>query len=323
MIVTALFLAGVLACNIVPGDVIHMRDVAAAEPAFTPVDGDATVSYAPLPGATRVIQGAQLERMAQRYGIDGGDLHDICFQRPMRQLDPSGLMAAFRQTLGIPDAEIELVDFSRFPAPAGDLVFPRSGLALNPLASPLPSLWKGYIIYGNGNHFAVWARVRLHVKLNRVVATDNLLPGRPVRADQLRVEPLDGVPDALAPAQSLSEVEGKMLLRPVRRGGTVSLDDVSTAITVKRGDKVDVEFETPGLHLRFEAAAEMDGRFGDHIRLRNLQSSNSFVGEVSGKDQARVVVLEENAEQNSDSGAAVRLAGRTCDRGQEEGEGCQ
>ena len=59
----------------------------------------------------------------------------------------------------------------------------------------------------------MWARVRLHVKLNRVVATDNLLPGRPVRADQVRIEPLDGVPDALAPAQSLSEVEGKMLLR--------------------------------------------------------------------------------------------------------------
>jgi flagella basal body P-ring formation protein FlgA len=323
MIVTALFLAGVMACNIVPGDVIHMRDVAAAEPAFTPVDADVTVSYAPLPGAIRVVQGVLLERLAQRYGIDGGDLHDICFERPMRQLDQPGLLVALRQTLGIPDAEIELVDFSRFPAPVGDLVFPRSGLALTPPSSPLPSLWKGYVIYGNGNHFVVWARVRLHVKLNRVVATDNLLPGRPIRPDQLRIEPLEGVPDALAPAQSLSEVVGKTLLRPVRRGATVSLDDVSTAITIKRGDKVDVEFETPGLHLRFEAAAEMDGRFGDHIRLRNLQSSSSFVGEVSGKDQARVVVLEENAEQTNDSGAVVRLAGRSCAGGEKETEGCQ
>ena len=302
MTFTSLLLAGILLCHIVTDDVIRIRDVAAAEPAFSSVDGGSTLCYSPQPGATRVIHGAELDRLAQRYGLSGGDLRDVCFERPMRQLDTPALMTAFRQTLGIPNAEIELVDFSRFPAPTGDLVFPRSGLSLT--SSPSPSLWKGYVIYGSGHHFAVWARVRLHVRLNRVVATDNLIPGRPIREDQLRVEPLDGVPDALAPAQSLAEVTGKMLLRPVRRGSTVSLDDVSTAITVHRGDKVDSTFIAPGLHLHFEAAAEMDGRYGDRIRLRNLQSSQTFVGEVSGKDQVRVVTQE-----ISDSGAPLRSDG--------------
>ncbi len=157
--------------------------------------------------------------------------------------------------------------------------------------------WKGYIIYGSGHHFLIWARVKVRAKLKRVVATDNLVTSKPVRADQVRVETLNGVPDALAPAQSLEQVVGKILLRPVRRGATVSLDDISTAITVRHGSKVDVDVESDGVHLRFEAVAEMDGRLGDRIRLRNLQSSNIFVGEVSGKDQARVVLPKENAEE--------------------------
>ena len=135
MIVTALFLAGVLACNIVPG----RRDSHARR------GGRGTGFYSRRWRCDRVLctfarrharrPGAQPNWSAWRirYGIDGGDLHDICFQRPMRQLDPSGLMAAFRA-----DAGYSLTPRSNwstsaaFPRPVGDLVFPRSGLALNP-----------------------------------------------------------------------------------------------------------------------------------------------------------------------------------------------
>jgi flagella basal body P-ring formation protein FlgA len=169
------------------------------------------------------------------------------------------------------------------------------------------------------------------VKLNRVIAIDNLLTSKPVRADQVRIEELQGVPDALAPAQSLDQVVGKNLLRPIPRGATVSLDDISTAISVRRGDKVDIDFHSSMVHLSFEAIAEMDGRFGDHIRLRNPQSSSSFVAEVSGKDQARVVPAEENAEETNDenatkhsgSGADVSPDLQPCRSSTEKKEGCR
>jgi flagella basal body P-ring formation protein FlgA len=234
----------------------------------------------------------------------------------MRNLDPEELLEICRETLAIPGAEIDLVDFSRLPAPVGDLVFLRSGLALNTSAGPL--LWKGYVVYGGGQHFSVWARVKVRARLNRVVATDSLVISKPVRADQVRIEPLDGVPDVLAPAQSLTEVVGKTLLRPVRRGATVSLDDVATSLSIRRGDRVDVDFRSPVVHLRFAAVAEMDGRLGDRIRLRNLQSSKTFVAEVSGKDQARVVVNHET----DDSGAPGGPVGGPCGGTQKE-ESCQ
>jgi flagella basal body P-ring formation protein FlgA len=264
------------------------------------------------------LQAAQLARLAQRKGIADGRFRDVCFQRAMRQLGEQELVEACRRSLSIPGATVELIDFSRFPAPVGELVFPRAGMASG--SSARTSLWKGYVVYGGGHHFPVWARVKLRARLNRVVAIDNLVTGKPIRADQVRIEPLDGFPDALAPAQSLDQVVGKNLLRPIRRGGTVSLDDVATAISVHRGDKVEVDFRTPVLRLRFEAIAEMDGRFGDRILLRNLQSRNTFTAEVSGKDQASVLVTDET----NSPGIALRRSGEPCVAGgKEEKAGCQ
>jgi flagella basal body P-ring formation protein FlgA len=305
MMIATLYLAAASAmnCRVVADDVIRMRDLAAAEPAFSPIDSDEIVANSPLPGSVRVLQAAQLTRLAQRHGITDLDFRDLCFQRAMRQLDEQQLADTLHRALAIPSAEVELIDFSRFPTPVGDVVFPRSGLTLSPSFGS--SFWKGYIIYGGGRHFPIWARVTVHARLNRVVATDNLVANKPVRTDQVRVETLDGVPDVFAPAQSVDEVVGKCLLRPVRRGSSVSLDDVSTAVTIRRGDKVDVEYQSAVVSLRFEAAAEMDGRVGDRIRLRNLQTSNVFEGEVLGKDQARVVL--DNEEDRS--GASLRASG--------------
>jgi len=328
MMIAALYLAAAstTGCRIVTDDVIRMRDIAATAPVFSAVDDNLVVAYAPLPGAIRILQSAQLARLANRHGIADGEFRDLCFQRAMRQIDQQELLDTLSKSLAIPSAEVELVDFSRFPAPVGDLAFPRSGLALSPSKTPL--LWKGYVIYGGGQHYPMWARVRVHARLRRVVAADNLVTGKPVRGDQVRIEPLEGVPDALAPAQSLDQVVGKSLLRPVRRGSTVSLDDISSSIAVHRGDTVDVDLRTPLLHLRFEAAAEMDGRLGDRIRLRNLRSKNTFVGEVSGRHCARVVLSVENEkgahdDESNHSNTPLRATDDVCDRGGKKAEGCQ
>jgi flagella basal body P-ring formation protein FlgA len=276
------------------------------------------VGYSPLPGAVHVFTASQIARLAKTYSLDEGEYHTVCFQRPMRDLDEQELHEVLDRALDIPAARIDLLDFSRYPAPVGDLVFPRSGLALALSPGIEPLLWRGYVIYGSGRHFQVWARVKIHASLKRVVATDNLVTRVPVRADQVRIETLEGVPDALAPAQALDEVVGKLLLRPVRRGATVSLDDISTALTIHRGDKVEVDFEAPGMHLRFPAAAEMDGRYGDRIRLRNLESNNIFEAEVSGKDQAHVA-LNQTTDGTS---APVRVAGASCNPGEKETQEC-
>jgi flagella basal body P-ring formation protein FlgA len=291
MIIIATLLSALIApdCHDVTADVIRAADLASIQPIFARLEPEMMVGYSPMPGAMRILQAAQLERLAYRNGIDGGEYRDICFQRAMRELDAQELLAAIRQSIGIADASVELTDFSHFPAPVGDLVFPRSGLSLSSSSYPEALLWRGYVSYGSGHQFPIWARVNIRTRLNRVVALDNLVGGAPVRPDQVKIEPLNGVPDALAPAQSTDVVVGKSLVRPVRRGATISLDDLAGAVVVRRGSKVEVDFKSGLLHLKFQAAAEVDGRFGDRIRLRNLQSGNTFVAEVSGNNEARVV----------------------------------
>jgi flagella basal body P-ring formation protein FlgA len=292
MMLTVLLLtaAGVQNCRPVADDVIRMRDLAFSAPVFNSADPDGVVTYSPSPGAVRVVQGFQLAKLAKRHGLGDGPFDNLCFQRAMRQIQERELLETLRLAVAVADAEVHITDFSRFSAPEGELVFPRSGLGISGAGTPM--LWKGYVLYGGGHRFPIWAKVEIRVRMNRVVAMDNLVTGKPVRADQLRVEFLNGVPDTLAPAQSIEGVVGKLLLRPVHRGSTISLDDLATAIAIHRGDKVDVDYESPVVRLRFEAAAETDGRYGEFIRLRNLQTNQTFVAEVSGRHQARMRVEE-------------------------------
>jgi len=201
MMIASLYLvaAAVMDCHVVTADVIRMRDLAAVEPAFAKVDPDLMVGYSPLPGAVHTLTASQITRLAKTNGLDEDGYRAVCFERAMRELNQRELHEVLDRALGIPAARIDVVDFSRYPAPAGDLVFPRSGLALPLSPGAAPLLWKGYVVYGGGRHFSIWARVELHATLNRVVATDNLVTGAPVRSDQVRIEFLDGVPDTLPP----------------------------------------------------------------------------------------------------------------------------
>ncbi len=99
MILASLYLAAAAStagCHVVTDDVIRMRDLAAADAAFSSLDADSVVAYAPLPGSVRILQVAQLTRLAQRHGIGDSDFRDVCFQRAMRQLGEQELLDGLR-----------------------------------------------------------------------------------------------------------------------------------------------------------------------------------------------------------------------------------
>ncbi len=82
-------------------------------------------------------------------------------------LTPEALRAALAAAVGDPQVTIELAQWSRYPAPRGEIEFPRAGIAdsRGPLA-----LWRGYVKYGTNRRFAIWARVRLSVHAARLAA---------------------------------------------------------------------------------------------------------------------------------------------------------
>ena len=123
-------LALALAClAVAPGaDHIVAGDLAGGFPPLAALAPDTPVALAPAPGMARVFRAPDWRLLAARFQLDSGPAAagPVCVERPVAPLDAPRLLAAMRRSL--PDAEIEILDFSRQPAPAGDIEFPAAGL---------------------------------------------------------------------------------------------------------------------------------------------------------------------------------------------------
>jgi flagella basal body P-ring formation protein FlgA len=279
------------ACHGVEGDAILGRDLAAADAQFAGVPEEARIGYAPMPGTQRTLSAMDLKRVAGQFGI-AGEFHDVCFEYPTGRLETVEIVGAMRDSLKAERAEIEIAEFSLYPAPKGAVVFPLSGLGRPSLAHLAePVIWRGYVEYANRRRFAVWAKVRIAVDGTRVVAAEDIPAARAVQGSQLRVERWHGFPAFQAVASTVDQVAGHTLRRPVRKDAAVPLDAVESAASreVNRGEAVEVDVDAGLAHLKFEGRAESGGALGETITVRNAKSGKTFTARVTGKGKVEVM----------------------------------
>jgi flagella basal body P-ring formation protein FlgA len=216
---------------------------------------------------------------------------EICVTRPVAVLTTARLLAAMQDAVQndvqkvLPAAHIELFDFSRQPAPEGELVFPVSGLRQGPTGG----YWSGYITYGGSHRFTLWARVKVMVAIARVVAAEDLKPGVALDSAQFRVETREEVP-AGGLVSAVEEVAGKVLRRPVARGTALRAEWLEPAKVVLRGETVRVEAVRGGARLELECVAEGSGAIGETIPILNPVSQRRFPARVESK--GRVVATK-------------------------------
>ena len=141
------------ACTLVEGDRILGREMAAEHAAFSGIDPDADLGPAPLAGARRTLKYFELERIAKERAVvlEKGASREACFERATVQLSAEGLHEVLSAILAAPD--LEVVDFSRTPLPAGKPEFRVDGLAST-------GLWRGRWLFGDNRSVPIWARVR-------------------------------------------------------------------------------------------------------------------------------------------------------------------
>jgi len=116
------------ACVEVPSDKITVGDLLDRVPQLLALPREVPVGFAPLPGTERVISGRELVLIAGRNGLILQDLPDVCVVRALHSIGPGEMQAALAGALGIPDAEIEVLEFSSQPLPPGRLEFQRASL---------------------------------------------------------------------------------------------------------------------------------------------------------------------------------------------------
>ncbi|MGP8248272.1 MAG: flagellar basal body P-ring formation chaperone FlgA [Bryobacteraceae bacterium] len=282
MMPLALFaMAGCLA--VAPqADRIEARDLIAVYPELAAAAGETALAPAPEPGYTRVFRGPELRRLAARFAVPVPPDREICFTRKTVPVDPARLLDAMQRSL--PEARVELLDYSRQPAPEGPFHFDPRTLR----GSPAVAIWPGWVEYAANRRFTMWAKVKLNLKMRRVVAVANLLPGRPIPAAAVTETLVDALPSGVPYLASATAAIGRWPRVAVPAGVAVRADQLEPARPVMCGQTVTVEVVAEGARLELEAQAEAAGDIGDVVAVCNPSSHKRFLARVMGPGKVSV-----------------------------------
>jgi flagella basal body P-ring formation protein FlgA len=276
---------------------VRGRDVAAAIPAFVTLPPETVFGTMPPPGNRKTFRPAELLSLARRYAIALESAPEICFEWATGPLKRERVLSAMQDALQVPGARIEVLETSLDPAPDGVLEFLRSNLGTP--ASPDPRvavIWRGDVIYGGGRRYRIWARVRISVPCERLIAVAALKAGVPILAGQVRPVPSACFPEKGSAAVSAGETVGLVLQRAVAAGAEIRGGMLAPPYDVQRGEMVEVEVVSGTTRLALTAEAQAAGRAGDLVAVRNPASNRVFQARVSGRHKVLVLASHERSD---------------------------
>lgn len=278
---------GAWACQIVEGNRILASDLAAADPAFGTLDPKLALVAAPMPGVSRVFRSEEIARLARLNGLTlSSPVAEVCFERATELLTPEKLMPALRAALATGDAQIEILDFSRFGIPRGTLSFSRTGLSS--AGSSSTSLWRGHVTYDQSRTAPVWVRVRITTERTWVEAAEPIPSGKLIEASQIVLKKGPRFPFGLEPLDAIDLAAEHKSLRAIRLGEPIFASMLTKPCEVERGDVVRVEVSSGGAHLEFDAVAQSAARAGESIMVKNPENSGYFRARVDAKGKVSV-----------------------------------
>jgi flagella basal body P-ring formation protein FlgA len=122
--------------------------------------------------------------------------------------------------------------------------------------------------------------VRIRYKGHKVIATTDLAKGTALSAENVRIE------EALAdqpPSTGWQPPYGRVLRRAVASTAEIredSLSDPPPTLAVKRNDLVVIRMERPGIQITASGKTLSDGRVGEIVKVRNIDSNRIVLCKV-------------------------------------------
>lgn len=281
-----------LACVQVPGDRIRAVDLARAIPAFASVDPQQVIGFTPLPGLERVFTVPEIGLLSRRLGVSvpESDGSTVCFARETQVLTTSAILDAVVVALGRSDVRGEVVDFLRTKLPNGTLVFSVNAAARPPLSdSDAPTMWRGSIRTESGQTFAVWAKIRVTVESNAVLASRRIVKGELIQEGDVALSMVKRSPLSDPTLNSLESVMGKCLKQTVEIGGIIGPSNLENVREVLAGEYAHVDSEIGLALVSLTARAQTAGRAGDTILMQNPANGRMFRALVTGKGRVRAL----------------------------------
>lgn len=297
-------------CTPVDGEYILAKHVASVYGEFRALDGNLTLSYAPMPGGRRTVSAAEISSWAAAHSLNVSVHESACFERSGVVLKADDYQSAIRAHLA-PAAdrvEIEILDFYARVLPPGRLEMPISGAALPSDEHPENAfLWRGTLISSSGASYPVWARVRVNAARSVVRVVRSLPSGAVLDARDLKsaVERCD--PFRLDDSETLRFFVGKSLVRSVTSSAVLTTRMVQEPPMIRPGERVRVAVLSGSARIEMEAVADAPGNVGDSIVFTNPSGSRRFKAVITGAGRAEV-----NVNGSADVGAR-RTAVQTID----------
>jgi len=285
------------ACLAIPSNKIRARDLASARPAFQALDPDAFIAFAPFPGTERVLSPHDLALIARRYGLilpSPDPIPGLCVERLVHPLAREDVTAALRSALDNPQARLELLDFASQPVPPGRLVFQFTTLNRPPGNDPRGNdqqaavMWPGKLIYDAGQSMAVWAKVRISVEREVLVAARNIAKGDAITADQISATRVAQFPAKELRPLTAAGTLGKIARRTIAAGQRILPDMLEDTKDVRGGETVHVKVVDGATTITLDAVAQSSGIKGESVVIHNPLSGKNFRAVIEGPSQVLV-----------------------------------
>lgn len=271
---------------VLDGDRILGRHLAMADDRWNALPPDQPIGFAPVPGQHRVLSPAELMRLLPADAGGARIMEPLCLEWPMREPSPEVFAHAIQESLGAPEAKVEVLAFSAGRIPAGPLQFDRAGISSEEMITTAGANWRGSVLIDGKPRFSVWARVRIIYESERVVASEDLAVGQPIKAEQLRVATVRGLPGV--EPQPAERFVGMTVMRPIRAGRPVELRDLRAALVIAKGDELEVAVQRGPVRFRTTVQAATAGRTGEWIEVKNPDSGKTFRALVDGPGKVHV-----------------------------------
>ena len=289
------------ACLSVPSSRIVAGDIAGAVPLFAQLAPETPIGFAPFPGTQRVLASRELFLIAATNGLKfpSGELApSICVQRAVRPLSIAEVRPVLLSALGVPDVALEILEISDQLVPPGRLEFRREELNRPAKGDPQnPVIWRGQWVYDGQHSLAVWAKVRMAVNRDVVIAAQDIPAESVIRPEQVRTiasRQFPLVATSLSSPTTIDQIAGEMARRPITAGERITASELEVAKDVIRGETVHVKVVDGAATVTLDAVAQSSGTKGESIIVHNPTSGKNFRALIEERGQVTVVASRES-----------------------------
>ena len=280
------------ACIPIPSARILARDLAPSVPLFARLNPEEVLGFAPFPGTVRTMSSRDVLFTARNHGLDfppDVSAPSICVERVVHHLSEEQVREALLTALDRPNVRLEVLEFSNQSFPPGRLEFDFRTLNRPPGNDwRVPVTWRGRLVYDDRKSLNAWAKVRISVETEAVLAREDISQGSLIRGDQIATVRIPQFPSPGASPLLASAIAGKIARRTIAAGQPIPADAVDEFQEVTRGQTIHVEAIDGGATIRFDGIAQASGRKGDVIVVHNPWSGRSFRARIEGPEQVVV-----------------------------------